>query len=257
MDHVTSRDGTRITYDRLGTGPAIVLVSGGSVDRWSNAGLASALAADFTVFNYDRRGRGESGDTPPYAPEREIEDIAAVIETAGGSAHLYGSSSGAALALEATVHGVGVDRLALWEPPYMVEPRPELADAADVFHDLVAAGKREDAAEYFMARVVGLPPEFVAGARQSPFWEAQLRLAHTLEYDARIMGSYRIPEAAARRVAVPTLIATGGASFPFMHETADRLAELIPGANRVTLPAQEHDVDPVALADALRAFLAG
>jgi pimeloyl-ACP methyl ester carboxylesterase len=137
-----------------------------------------------------------------------------------------------------------------------VNPRPELTSTAQVFHDLVAAGNREGAAEYFMASVVGLPPEFVANARQSPWWPAQVKLAHTLEYDATIMGTYGIPESA-RAVPVPTLIMVGGASFPFMRETADRLVELIPDARRVTLEGQQHDVDDAVLAPVLSDFFAG
>jgi pimeloyl-ACP methyl ester carboxylesterase len=254
MDSVTSDDGTTIAYDRMGEGPAVVLLPGGSVDRGSNAGLAAELARDFTVFNVDRRGRGDSSDTLPYAVDREIEDITAVIVAAGGSAHLYGSSSGAALAMEAAAAGAPVAKLALWEPPYFLNPRPELADAARVFHDLVAAGKRDEAAEYFMGAVVGMPPDFVAGARQSPWWPGQVKIAHTLEYDATVMGDYRIPEDRARSVGMPTIIVDGGASFPGMHEAADRLAELIPNAQRATLEGQQHNVDSAILAPVLRDF---
>src|SRR5262249_40506359 len=145
--------------------------------------LAEALAPHFTVFNYDRRGRGDSGDTAPYAVEREAEDIAAVMDAAGGTAFLYGISSGAALALEATHRLPGkVTKLALYEAPSIIEgarPRPP-ADTARIFSELVAAGRRGDAAEYFMADVVGLPREFVAQARNSPWWPAQEALAHTL-----------------------------------------------------------------------------
>jgi pimeloyl-ACP methyl ester carboxylesterase len=254
MQSVTSRDGTTIAYDRLGDGPPVVLVCGGSVDRSSNAGLAAELAGDFTVYNFDRRGRGDSGDTPPYAVEREVEDIAAMLEAAGGAAHLYGSSSGAALAMEAAASGLPVVRLALWEPPYNVDGRPDLADSAKVYTDLVAAGRRGDAAEYFMAKAVGMPPEFVAGARQSPWWPQQEALAHTLAYDATIMGDYRIPAERAKAVTAPTLVLVGGASFGFFGPTADALAELIPDARRRTLAGQEHNVDPKVLAPALKEF---
>jgi pimeloyl-ACP methyl ester carboxylesterase len=252
MHTVTSRDGTTIAYDRLGDGPPVVLVTGGSVDRQSNAGLADALAGDFTVYNYDRRGRGPSGDTPPYAVEREVEDIAAVLEVAGTPAGLYGSSSGAALALEAAARGLPIAKLALWEPPYSVHGRPDLPDdTASVYDELVKAGRRGDAVEYFMAKVVGLPPEFVAGARQAPWWAQQEALAHTLAYDATIMGDYTLPAASAKAVTVPTLILVGGASFGFMVETADALAALIPDARRVTLEAQEHDVAPATPAEVI------
>jgi pimeloyl-ACP methyl ester carboxylesterase len=257
MDTVTSPDGTVIAYDRLGDGSPVVLVCGGSTDRMANAGLATELASGFTVYNYDRRGRGDSGDTPPYAVEREVEDIAAVIEGAGGSAHLYGTSSGAALAMEATASGLPITKLAMWEPPYSLPHRPKPpADTAKVFRDLVAEGRRDDAVEYFMAKVVGLPPEFVAGARQAPFWESQLKIAHTLAYDATIMGDYGLPEERAKAVKVPTIVIDGAESFDFMHETADALAELIPDAKRISLPGQTHNVDPAVLAPVLAEFFA-
>ncbi|HKT38616.1 MAG TPA: alpha/beta hydrolase [Ktedonobacterales bacterium] len=256
MDKVTSKDGTIITYDRLGEGPAVILVCGGSVDRYSNASLAELLAKHFTVYNYDRRGRNESGDTPPYAVEREIEDIAALVEVAGGSAYLYGSSSGAALAMEAARELPGkITRLAMWEAPYIPDgfPRPP-ADTAKIFSDLVAQGKREDAAEFFMEKVVGLPPEFVAQARTAPFWQGQLALAHTLAYDATIMGDYILPADRVAEVKVPTLVMDGGASFPFMSVTAQALADHLPNAKRVTLEGQGHDASAESLAAALTEF---
>jgi pimeloyl-ACP methyl ester carboxylesterase len=257
MQNVTSRDGTTIAFDKMGDGPPVILVCGGSTDRMANQGLAAELAGDFTVYNYDRRGRGDSGDTPPYAVEREVEDIAAVIDAAGGSAHLYGTSSGAALAMEAAASGLPVRKLAMWEPPYGLDGRPDLpADTASVYRDLVAAGRRGDAVEYFMAKVVGLPPEFVAGARHAPFWAQQEALAHTLAYDAEIMGDYRIPVERAKAVPVPAIVINGGASFGFMGETADALAKLIPNAQRRTLEGQRHDVDPAVLAAALKQFFA-
>jgi alpha-beta hydrolase superfamily lysophospholipase len=257
MDTVTSSDGTSIAYDRLGDGPPVALVCGGSTDRTANAGLAAELAGHHTVYNFDRRGRGDSGDTRPYAVQREIEDIAAVIEAAGGSAHLYGTSSGAALAMHAAAAGLPVAKLALWELPYSVHGRPDLSDdTASVYRELVDAGRRGDAAEYFMAKVVGMPPEFVAGARQQPWWAQQEAIAHTLAYDAEIMGDYTLPEAVARAVTVPTLVIDGGASFGFMAETADAIAGLIPGARRLTLEGQQHNVDPAVLAPALVAFFA-
>ena len=255
MDTVTSRDGTTVAFDRLGDGPPVVLVCGGSTDRTANAGLAAELASEFTVYNYDRRGRGDSGDSPLYAVEREVEDAWAVVEAAGGSVNLYGTSSGAALAMEAAASGLPIARLAMWEPPYSVRGRPDLpADTASVYRGLVEGGRRGDAVEYFMAKVVGLPQEFVAGARQAPFWAQQEALAHTLAYDATIMGDYSIPTERARAVSVPTMVLDGGASFGSMGETADALVELIPQARRRTLPGQEHNVDPAALAPVLKEF---
>ncbi len=198
METVTSKDGTMIAFDRLGQGPPVVLVSGGSVDRTSNAPLAQALAPHFTVLNYDRRGRGPSGDTQPYAIEREIEDIEAVIGAAGGDAGLYGSSSGAVLAMLAAEAGLAIAELAMWEPPFVPEgvPRPP-EDQVEQYETMVGEGRPGDAVEYFMAKVVGLPPQFVAEARSQPWWKATEALAPTLAYDARIMGDYRIPVARA------------------------------------------------------------
>ncbi len=256
MNTVTSNDGTSIAFVRSGEGPALILVCGGSVDRSSNAPLAELLAKNYTVYNYDRRGRGDSGDTPPYAVEREIEDIAAVVDAAGGSAYLYGTSSGAALSLIAAgALPTKITRLALWEPPYILdESRRPPPDTARTYTELVAQGRRGDAAEYFMAKVVGLPPEFVAQARQAPWWAQQEALAHTLAYDATIMDDYSLPVERAAAVATPTIVLAGSASFPFMIETARALAEVMPDAQVRTLEGQSHDVAPAAMAPALVEF---
>lgn len=257
MNTVTSKDSSVITYDLLGNGQPVVLVSGGSVDKSSNAPLAALLAPQFTVYNYDRRGRDASGDTQPYAVEREVEDIEAVIDAAGGSACLFGSSSGAALALEAARLLPGkVRKLALWEPPYSPDAnsrRPPL-DAAQTFHDLVAAGKRGEAAEYFMAQVVGMPADFVAFARSQPWWAGQEAIAHTLEYDARIMGDYLIPAERAASVQTPTVVIAGGADFAFMTKTAQVLAGVMPHARAHILEGQSHNVQPEVLAPVLIEF---
>jgi pimeloyl-ACP methyl ester carboxylesterase len=252
---VTSRDGTTIGFDRLGQGPPVILVCGGSVDRMSNAPLAARLAERFTVFNYDRRGRGISGDTPPYAVEREIEDLEAVIDEAGGSASVYGSSSGAALALLAAASGLPVTKLALWEPPFFVheEGRPP-AETAKTYEELVTAGRRGDAVEFFMSKVVGMPPEFVAGARSQPWWAATEAIAHTLAYDATIMGDYSIPADRAAAVKSPTLVIAGGASFPFLRETAQALADILPEGETRILEGQSHNVDSGVLAPLLAEF---
>jgi pimeloyl-ACP methyl ester carboxylesterase len=259
LNHVTSRDGTTIAFDRLGDGPPVILVCGGSVDRSSNAGLAGLLASDFTAFNYDRRGRGDSGDTLPYAVEREIEDIDAVVSAAGGSAHLYGSSSGAGLALAAAEQlGARITKLALWEPPYLVheDARPP-KDQVEQYDRMIAEGRRGDAAEYFMTKVVRLPAEFAAYARTQPWWAAQEALAHTLAYDATVMGDYAVPTERATAVRVPTIVITGTASFPFMAETAEALAKALPNGGTRSLEGQEHNVDPAVLGPVLKAFFAG
>ena len=201
METVTSKDGTTLGFDRLGEGPPVVLVCGGSVDRMADAAIAQELSSDFTVLNYDRRGRGASGDTPPYAIEREVEDIEAVIGAAGGSAFLWGSSSGAVLALIATASGAPVTKLALWEPPFILDEnaRPP-ADQVEQYERMIAEGRRGDAADYFMSKVVGMPPEFVADAHNQPWRAGQEAIAHTLAYDARIMGDYSIPTETAASV---------------------------------------------------------
>jgi len=258
MNKVTSSDGTTIAFDRLGDGPAVILVCGASTDSMANAPLAALLAEHFTVFNYDRRGRGDSGDTTPYAVEREVEDIDAVIDAAGGSASVYGTSSGGALALEAAAGGLAVTKLALWEPPYILdESRRPPADLVERYDEMIAAGRRGDAVEFFMAKVVGLPPDFVAYARTQPFWQEQEALAHTLAYDATVMGDYSLPVERAAALTAPTLVMAGGASFPFMRETAQALAEVIPDAQTRILDDQEHNVAPEALAAVLEEFFAG
>jgi pimeloyl-ACP methyl ester carboxylesterase len=255
VDHVTSSDGTRIAFDRLGGGPPVVMVCGGSVDRMANAPLADVLSDRFTVYNYDRRGRGDSGDTPPYHEDREIEDIDAVVDAAGGSAFLYGASSGAALAMDAAARLDGITKMALWEPPFVPEgaPRPP-ADTATTYRGLVAEGRRGDAVEFFMSKVVGLPPEFVQGARQAPFWAQTEAIAHTLAYDAEIMGDYSIPADRAAAVKVPALVIAGGADFPWMVEAAETLARAMPDGEARRLEGQGHNVDPAVLAPVLIEF---
>jgi pimeloyl-ACP methyl ester carboxylesterase len=254
MERVTSKDGTTIAFDRLGSGPPVVLVCGGSVDRTADAAIAQELASDFTVFNYDRRGRGDSGDTLPYAIDREVEDIEAVIEAAGGSAFLWGSSSGAVLALIAA-ESVPVTKLALWEPPFIPDdlPRPP-EDQVSQYETMVAEGRRGDAVEYFMTKIIGMPAEVVAGARTQPWWAATEALAHTLAYDARIMGDYSIPKDRAASVKVPTMVIAGGADFPWMRQTAETLAAALPDGQVRLLEGQGHDVDPGVLAPVLREF---
>jgi pimeloyl-ACP methyl ester carboxylesterase len=255
METVTSKDGTTIAFDRLGSGPPVVLVCGGSVSRMADAAIAQELASDFTVLNYDRRGRGDSGDTMPYAIEREVEDIEAVIDAAGGRADLWGSSSGAVLAMIAAERGAPVRRLAMWEPPFIPEgfPRPP-EDQVEQYERLVSEGRRGDAVEYFMSKVVGLPPEFVDGARQEPWWAATEALAHTLAYDARIMADYRVPVERAAGITTPTAVIAGGADMPFMRQSAQELADALPNGEVRLLDGQGHDVDPTVLAPVLKEF---
>ncbi|MQA05234.1 MAG: alpha/beta fold hydrolase [Streptosporangiales bacterium] len=263
MHTVTSKDGTPIAYDRLGSGPAVVLVGGAFNDRSKNAPLATELAAHFTVYNYDRRGRGDSGDTLPYAVEREVEDIDALVAEAGGLAHLYGLSSGGALALTATAAGTAVDRLAVYEVPYnMADDGPrQQQEYVERLTALLADDRRGDAAELFM-RLVGASDDMVAGARQSTIWPGLEAIAHTLAYDAACLGDSRPPVDRLATITRPTLVATGGASpesfvsggGDFFDLAADAIAAAVPRAQREVLDGQTHLVDPKALAPVLVRF---
>lgn len=259
METVTSKDGTRIAYDRAGQGPAVILVDGALCYRnfGPMGGLSQQLAPHFTVFWYDRRGRGESGDTKPYAIEREIEDIDALIKAAGGSAqggvYLYGISSGAGLALQAAACGLNIKKLALYEPPFMVDenmPRPA-ADAAQV----VSGMSGGDAVEYFMTKMVGNPPEMVAGMRSSPVWPLLEAVGHTVAYDAAIMGEngWYLPKQVGS-VRMPTLVMSGGNSPDHMHRAVQALEDVLPNARRSTIPNQDHNVAAEAIAPELIAF---
>jgi pimeloyl-ACP methyl ester carboxylesterase len=256
MSRVTSKDGTSIAYDRQGGGPAVILVGGGLVDpltgragRWENAPLAAELAGRFTVYNYDRRGRGDSGDTPPYAVDRELEDIDALLAEAGGSAHLYGVSSGGALALEAAAAGIAVDRLAVYEVPYGASRWRAYVEQLEA---LLAEGRRGAAVELFM-RVAGASEEDIVGARSSPVWPGLEAIAHTLAYDAACLGDGQPPTARLATITRPTLVATGGGQ-EFFEQAADAIAASLPQAERLTIQGQTHLVDPKALAPVLQRF---
>jgi pimeloyl-ACP methyl ester carboxylesterase len=197
MNRVTSKDGTSIAYDRQGGGPAVILVGGGLDDGSENAPLASELAEHFTVYNYARRGRGDSGDILPYAVEREIEDIEALIAAAGGSAHVYGVSSGGMFALEAAAAGLAIDKLAVYDVPYdTADDAPQrYRQYGEQLGAALAESRRGDAVELFM-RLAGASEENIAGARTSPYWPGLEVLAHTLAYDAACYG--RQPPASPR-----------------------------------------------------------
>ncbi|MFK4038261.1 alpha/beta fold hydrolase [Nonomuraea wenchangensis] len=254
-----SADGTPIAYDRYGSGPAVVLVAGAMMERAhpTMAGLAEALAPWFTVFSYDRRGRGGSGDTAPYAVEREVEDLAAVIAAAGGSAKVFGGSSGAALALEAATRLPGVTELALWEPPYHVDdsapPLPD--DFAEQLAALVAAGRRDTVVERFMVEAAEVPAEAVAGMRAEPFWAAAEATAHTLAYEAAVMGPGNAPPAA-RLAGIdrPALVLNGEDSPAWMRRAGAAVAAALPGAVHRVLEEQTHAVTVEALAPELLEF---
>ncbi|GAA1672044.1 alpha/beta fold hydrolase [Fodinicola feengrottensis] len=257
---VSSADGTAIAYDRTGDGPAIVLVHGAFTDKThpTLAAVATALAPWFTVLNYDRRGRGESGDIRPYAVDREVEDLAAVIAAAGGSAMVFGGSSGSALVLEAAHRGAPITRMALWEPPYHVdETAPYLpADFALQLGKLVDAGRPGDAVALFLTGAAQAPAEVVAAMRADPSWPASEAIAHTLAYEAAVMGpGNALPTVRLHTLTQPTLVLTGGASPAWMVNGGMAVATAIPGAFHRVLEKQQHNVDPTALLPALLEIL--
>jgi hypothetical protein len=262
----TSADGTRIAYRREGSGPAVVLVGGGLDDGAENAVLVPELADGFTVLNYARRGRGGSGDTPPHAVQREIEDLAAVIEAAGSEAHVFGASSGGALALEVAAAGLPIARLVVYDVPYSVTEdavgrwrayRAELDEA-------LARGRTDEALAAFV-RLGGASDDELAGARTSPFWEGSLALAPTLAYDAVVLGDDGPPSDRLATVRQETLVLTRSTSDPsvralpveFFAAAADAVAAALPHVTRRTIDAPGHAVDAAAVAPPVRAFLAG
>jgi pimeloyl-ACP methyl ester carboxylesterase len=243
MENVRSSDGTQIAYDRLGGGEPIVLVSGASTSRAVHSELAKSLASDFTVLNYDRRGRGDSGDTAPYSVGREIEDIGAVIGAAGQSAAVFGNSSGGVLALRAAAAGLPITRLALWEPPFQSDPDASrrAQEYVSKLTGLLAADRRGDAMALFMS-TVGLPQEAIAGMRRSPAWPGMEALAHTLAYDAAVMGDSTVPTTLISSVKVPTLVLTGGNSGPWADSAARALTATMPFSEHRVLERQTHAV---------------
>ncbi|MDF3302445.1 alpha/beta fold hydrolase [Streptomyces tropicalis] len=259
MDNKTlSRDGTPIAHHRTGQGPVVVLVSGAMSTGATTAPLAAALSGRFSTVVYDRRGRGASGDTAPYAVEREVEDLAALIEAEGGEAALYGVSSGGALALRAAAAGLPVRQVAVYEPPYAVG-EDGAQERAAYTRDLTAAlarDRRGDAVELFL-RLTGLAPEMIANARQSPMWAGMEAIAPTLAHDDAVMGGGPVPRELLASVPVPVLAVAGGASPGWLRVVAQQVAQLVPQGTYRTLEGQTHAVEPEVLAPVLAEFFAG
>lgn len=278
MNKVYSQDGTPIAYDEMGEGPTLVLVSGamGVRKHTQVTDLVSQLQSHFNVVNYDRRGRGDSGNTLPYAIEREVEDIEALIDEVGGSAFLYGLSSGAVLALDAA-HSLGqkVQKAALYEPPFIVDDNraPVPDDYVEQLDKAIEAGRPGDAVEIFMTKALLMPQEVVAqmkapqtddggeAATKPPQWLGMEKVAHTLAYDGRIMGGTMsgkpLPPQRWANVSAPVLIVVGGKSEGFFHNGAQALAEQLADGRVRVLEGQDHAVSPAALAPVLLDFFAG
>ena len=259
--HVTSADGTKIAYDRLGDGPPVVVLGGLFCTRQATAPLAEALAGrGLTAFNVDRRGRGDSGDTPPYAVAREVEDVAAVVEAAGAGVALYGHSSGAALALEAAAAGVPIARLVLHEPPYGGDDEESVAGARELARSVAAAvaeDRRADAIALFLS-ASGMPPEMAEGAAQDPQMQA---VAPTMPYDFAVVGDEerggRIPDDLVRSLAMPTLVVAGSTSPDFFRDTATRLVGLLPDGRLAIVEGHGHEAPGDVVAPVVAPFLAG
>ncbi len=255
MSSIASADGTMISYDMIGDGPPVVLVLGAFNERAAGAPLAAQLAGDFTVVNYDRRGRGTSTDTAPYAVDREIDDLAALIDLAGGTASVFGYSSGGVLALRAAARGLPIDKLALYDPPFQVEGKPEdyWAELAHRIDDLVTTGHRGDAVALFQTEGVGIPADVVAQLRGAPFWPALENIAHTLVYESLILAS---PPELVGGVGTETLVIVGGVGPEPLKEAGRAVANGLVNAQFSSLEGQTHDLVPEVLGPVLAQFYA-
>ena len=264
MQTVTSKDGTKIAFDRVGSGPAVILGSGATAYRAFDpfiTHLAELLGTHFTVYNYDRRGRGDSGDTRPFVKEREIEDLQALLEDAGNTAMVFGISSGAVLTLDAADTTPGMSKAVVYEPPLIVDDSrsPVPADYAEHLMRLSVQGKRDEAVEYFLTQAVCIPAEYIGGMKQDQaMWSGVSGVAHTIAYDAAFVGNVMqgkpLPTDRWVKVTVPVLVADGGASDAWIHHAADALANVLPHASRQKLEGQTHMVDPKVLAPVLIEF---
>ncbi|HEX2127974.1 MAG TPA: alpha/beta hydrolase [Solirubrobacterales bacterium] len=266
METVTSADGTRIAFDRYGSGPTVILVAGAlGFRRFKRMEeLAQLLADSCTVINYDRRGRGDSTEVKPYALEREFEDLAALTEACGGSASLWGWSSGGALALRAAASGVPVEKLSVFEVPFMVQPgldRPT-PDYGARLAELVAADDRDGAVRHFMRNAIGIPAPVVAMMRFLPLWKGARAAAHTLPYDWAALGEHTMygkplsPEEWAP-VTAPTLVVHGDKSPEPLQAGSRALAEVLPNATLQVLEGTRHNLSMKKIAPVLARFFAG
>ncbi|WP_406413830.1 alpha/beta fold hydrolase [Streptomyces sp. NBC_01614] len=256
MDKNTiSHDGTSIAYESSGQGPAVILVSGAMSTGGTVAPLAVPLADRFRVVSYDRRGRGESGDTQPYAVDREVEDLAALIEAVGGEAALYGVSSGGALVLEAAASGLPVRQVAVYEVPFAVQEggAKERAEYTERLTEALAEGRRGDAVELFL-RLTGMAEQMIQGARQSPMWPGLETVAPSLAYDNAVMGDGLVPRDRLASIGVPVLAVAGSLSPAWMREATRAVAETVPEGTYRSLEGQTHTVEPDVLGPVLAEF---
>ena len=257
---VTSKDGTKIAYDKVGQGPVVILVLGALNSRKSGAKLAKLLASSFTVISYDRRGRGDSTDTQPYAPQREVEDVAALIDGVGGPVYLYGHSSGATIVLEAAVKlRTQIKKLAIYEAPYSLDN--DAIKASKVYDKelkkLLASGRNGDAVALFI-RNVGVSDKQIQAIKRMPMWKGLEGLAPTLAYDSAVLGEgHSLPATLLAGITTPTLVMHGGKGAPSMRDVAQAISNTIPKAQLRTLAGQTHGVSPKVIAPVLEEFFSG
>jgi pimeloyl-ACP methyl ester carboxylesterase len=260
METTKSADGTVIAYDRTGDGPPLIVAVGAFCDRRSFVPPAG-LTERFTVYTYDRRGRGDSGDTQPYSPDREVADLAAVVSVAvfesGSAVYAFGHSSGGALVLRAAAQGVPLTAVASYEAPFVIPGTREVAqDPADRIREMVAAGRRGDAVRYWMTSVVAAPAQVVTMMEGSPAWPALEALTHTLPYDIALTGDQGVP-ASLSAIAMPVLVLGGSTSPDWFHRTVQETAAVIPGAKLVMMEGYDHGVPPEVIAPVLTEFFLG
>ena len=254
---VTSKDGTKIAYETVGKGPVLILVLGALNSRKSGSKLAKLLASHFTVVSYDRRGRGDSTDTEPYSPQREVEDLSALIDAVDGPVYLYGHSSGAAIALQAAIKlPEKVRKVAIYEAPYSLDggARKAANEYYGQLRKLLKDGRKGDAVALFI-RSVGVSDKQIQAMKRMPMWRGLETMAPTLAYDSEVMGEGRsLPEPLLKRVCTPTLVMHGGAGAPSMRDAAQAISEAIPNAQLRALAGQTHGVRPKVLAPVLEDF---
>ncbi len=271
METTKSADGTVIAYDRAGQGPPLVIAVGAFCDRKTFVPPAG-LTARFTVYTYDRRGRGDSGDTRPYSPGREVDDLAAVIEAArggsgagvgsgagaGAGAFVFGHSSGAALALRAAWEGLPIAAVVAYEAPFIIRGTREVpANPAARITELVEAGRRGDAVRYWMTDVVQLPAQVVTMMERMPMWAGLEALTHTLPYDLELTGDRGVPADHLAAITVPVLVLGGANSPDWFHRTVEETTAAIPGARLVTLEGQDHGAPPEVITPVMTEFFLG
>jgi pimeloyl-ACP methyl ester carboxylesterase len=261
MAHVIAKDGTKIAFDKSGSGPAVIIVGGAlsarNLFQQEQRALVEKLSEHFTVYAYDRRGRGESTDVQPYAVEREIEDLESLINAVGGRAYMYGVSSGGALALQATARlgSTKVPKLAIFEPPYG-QGKQAFDKQKQGVADLVKTGAPGEAAAFFMSSI-GTPPEALEKMKSSAEWEKIKKIDFTLVYDYKVLGDGEIPSDVVKTISIPTLVMDGEKSLEFMHATADQIAKLLPACQRETLKGQMHQAKAEVVAPVLVEFFNG